>query len=566
MNVAKRSTRSVRMWFRGGSVLPLLCGLLAVCGSGPSLEFTFEQPGRWRPRERIVWHDVNGDGRNDLIRQMNRHFEVYLMGDHHHVEKAPAWRLDIVPPWDLWDFIDVRSEHSGKELVALSPQGLGWLSFHEKAQSTADMKILIADELPIQSDPVRAYRGGIALPLRAGYPPDLLLPSRKGLKIYRRSKALGQWELAGELSAPLRPRPSFAVLPSKHYLAGFGNWPTVKGFRTLTPASTDHISRVTFQFESSWRAQVGQFFDWNGDGRLDWSAPTKGSAPGQAQIFLQDEQGRFDLDRPVVVLKPGAEETDESAEDSDSGDPPHREFSSFEEFHTDKLADVDGDGRLDFVRIDSVDNWANPKTRVAVYLQNGQGAFFGKPDALLRVRAIIPTENLPMVDLNSDGDLDLLLLELDLQVTSANSQMKAFFRKGLKAELGAYPWNKKSGYPGRPAWKKEILITHDMIEFTRQPEALMQFDQDLTGDGRPDLVLRTSAKSVGVFAMVDSDTGFSKSPTASLETPFKVEGITCRDFDGDGNVDVRVSGWDPEDPNREPWGIFFAAPQAGGKR
>jgi hypothetical protein len=519
-------------------------------------------PGE-RADENIAWHDVNGDGRKDLIRQADRRLEVYLMGEHHQLSRAPDWRVQIAPPWDLWDFADVRADLPGEELLALSPQGVGWLSYQRHTTSTAQMEMLVTATLPITADNLLARPGHFVVPLAKDRPPDMLLPGRSAMRVFRRQPQGGRWEATEEIPAPLRPWPWFQAVSSEPYLVGLDRLPLASGARALGAVEPGRLAWREFRFRSSWSASGGWLIDWNGDGRLDWAGSGAGS-PGGLRICLQTPDGQFDREHPIVPLWP-APLVREDQTPSDrrrlqqrpASDPGAGWWSGLGGVEFENLADLNGDGRLDVVRISALDNWASPKTTVRVYLQKPDASFPAQPDSTLRAGAILPTDTLPLADLDGDGALDLLLLRVDLQVASLHSQLKAFVRKGLETYLGAYLWKQGSGFARRPAWEKKIMIGHDLIEFSRDPQPLMVFDRDFTGDKRPDLVVRLTRDTVGIFPLTDPKKGFAETPMAVLKVPFIIERLVCGDFDGDGQNDVLIEGWDPQNRNRTPRAVFF---------
>jgi hypothetical protein len=545
------------------TLLVVALAIPAIAATSAGATFTLQiLPGE-RSDEEIAWYDVNGDGRRDFIRQADRWLEVYLLDDRRHLQSKPAWRVEIAPPWDLWDFADVRPDLPGEELLALSPQGVGWLSYQRHSTSTAQMEILVTASLPVAADRQRAYRGQYVVRLVKNRPPDLLLPSRSSMRIFRRQPDSGQWAVAEEIPEPLRPWPTFEARSAEPYLVGFNRMPGISQRPPLSPAVPGRLAWRQFRFWTYWIGSAGWLTDWNGDGRLDWASSSVGSPQGKLQVFLQTPEGKFDRERPIVPSWPDPANRPEektrkrrpgkSPSDSGSGASWLPELS---ELRFEHLADVNGDGRLDIVRIASEENWAAPKTHVTVYLQNAENGFPREPDSSLRVGAVLPTEVLPMADLDGDGDLDLLLLRLDLQIASVQSHMKAFLRQGLETYLGAYRWNKGS-YSKRPVWEKRVVIGHDLFEFSRDPQPLMQFDRDVTGDGRPDLILRLKRDTVGVFALSSPEKGFAETAIATLKVPFNIEKIECDDYDGDGLNDIRVEGWDPQDRNRVPRAVFF---------
>jgi len=537
-------------------------GFAASAGAATTLTLQI-LPGE-RSDENIAWHDLNGDGRKDLIRQADRRLEVYLMGEHHRLSASPDWRVEIAPPWDLWDFADVRPDLPGEELVALSPQGVGWLSYQRRTTSTLHMEMLVTATLPITADRLLARPGHWVVPMAKDRPPDLLLPTRSAARVFRRQAQGSGWDATEEIPAPLRPWPWFQAASSESYLVGLDRPPLAQaGARSLSAVEPGRLAWREFRFRSSWSATGGWLIDWNGDGRLDWASDKSGS-PGGLRIYLQTPDGKFDRDHPIVPSWPAPlvrEEQTPSArrrlQQRPPGDPSASWWSDLGGVEFENLADVNGDGRIDVVRVSSLDNWASPKTTIRVYLQKPDASFPAEPDSTLRAGAILPTDTLPLADLDGDGALDLLLLRIDLQIASLHSQLKAFVRRGLETYLGAYTWKQGSGFAKRPVWEKKIMIGHDLIEFSRDPQPLMEFDRDFTGDKRPDLVVRLKRDSVGVFPLADPKTGFAEAPMAVLKVPFVIERLVCDDFDGDGLNDVLIEGWDSQNRNRTPRAVFF---------
>jgi len=528
-------------------------------GATGSTTFTIQILPGDRSDETIAWRDVNGDGRKDLVRQANRWLEVYFLDEHHHLSRVPDWRVEMAPPWDLWNFADVRPDLPGEELLALSPQGVGWLSWQRHATSTAQMELLVTATLPVTSDPRQARAGQYVVRMAKDRPPDLVLPTRNSMQFWRRASDSGRWQVAEEVPALLRPKPWYQVGSSAPFLVGFG-MPFSPEPSALSPPVPGRLSWRDFQFRLSWAALGGWLLDWNHDGRLDW-VTSGGPTSGGLKVCLQTPDGRFDRQRPIFPVWQPAPAAEEPKRDHPGHFRPRPEptgtgssnMGAYEFFN---LADVDGDGRLDVVRISSLENWASPRTHVAVYLQSSEGSFPREPDSTLRVGAVTPTDLLPLVDVDGDGTLDLLLLRIDLEIASLSSQMKAFVRQGLQTYLGAYLWKKGSGFAKRPAWEKLVMIGGEMFDFTRDPQPLMQFDHDYTGDGRPDLVLRLTRNTIGIFPL-DPKKGFAEEPMATLQVPFVIDRIECEDFDGDGRNDVLVEGWDPENHERVPRAVFF---------
>lgn len=516
-------------------------------------------PDRQR-EESAAWFDVDGNGRKDFVSETQRRLDVYLLDAQQRLGATPAWRVQAPAPWNLWEFADVRPDLPGDELLLLAPDGLGVLSFHRRGDPTG-IERLIQDDLPVHADAENIQRGRYALDLDKDRVVELLLPSRRGIRIYKRTGA--EWRPIEEISSPLRPTPRFAAHASHSFLVGFGRWPMFYGTRRMDPVRPGRLTWPQFEFRSTWRSSPGQLLDWNGDGRLDLIDGSQGRPRGGLRLFLQAADGRFDLEHPVVPRWPSrAEEIKEEEEERRQRPPDLGRDFDLGMLRQESLADVNGDGRLDLVRLATVDTWAAPKTRVAVYLQTPQGGFPDRPDSVVRLGAVVPSEGLPLVDIDGDGDLDLLVLRIDLQIASLSSHMKDFFRGGLEANLGAYPWQ-RDGHARRPAWEKGIVIGSELFDFAREPSPFMQIDRDVTGDGRPDLLLRTGRRTVAVYAYANARTGYAAEPLVTLTAPFALELVEGRDVDGDGRLDLYVAGRDPDADGNQPImrrAVFFQTP------
>ncbi len=144
------------------------------------------------------------------------------------------------------------------------------------------------------------------------------------------------------------------------------------------------------------------------------------------------------------------------------------------------VADADGDGLLDII--------ATQEDRVAVYRQGPGLAFHPQPDFTRDFSVRTPddprgrgsTANILVADLDGDGAADLLVRKQVFRgVTAAESTSYLFF--GKKGGLG---------YSPEPAQ----TLTSEGVPLL-QPQLI-----DLTGDGRPDLIVPYT--SFGVFALI----------------------------------------------------------------
>ena len=185
------------------------------------------------------------------------------------------------------------------------------------------------------------------------------------------------------------------------------------------------------------------------------------------------------------------------------------------------VGDVDGDGDLDFV-------FGN-EDRNRVFLNDGSGVFTVRTDGIEPASEPEETRDADLVDLDADGDLDLVL---------ANARI----------------WNQNARAPSR------ILLNDGRGRFLRQPDEAWpreRADQtvtvaaaDLTGDGLPELISgtvedlsgRSPRGALRVWRNLDGGRFAEMTeeimPEGVLANMFD---IAATDFDGDGKPDVFVA-------------------------
>jgi len=233
--------------------------------------------------------------------------------------------------------------------------------------------------------------------------------------------------------------------------------------------------------------------DFNGDGAVDFVVAVFGFIKeGRIGWLEQRPGGRFTF-RPILE-KPGA-------------------------IHV-PVADLDGDGDLDFVALVSQDS-----EEVVAYLNDGTGNF--EERSLFRAGTpVFGSSGLQLVDLDGDGDLDLLLTNgdaFDLEEPDRTTRLRPYH--GVQ-------WLENQG--------GLRFAARDIGRFYGCYAAGVA---DLNGDGHPDLVLASfyndwEDPSRASLLWLENDGRRRFTPHLVDRSPTELCTVAVGDLDGDGRPDV----------------------------
>ncbi|OUJ73539.1 FG-GAP-like repeat-containing protein [Hymenobacter crusticola] len=262
---------------------------------------------------------------------------------------------------------------------------------------------------------------------------------------------------------------------------GVATKPYVFQFTTATSPSTAILSGTTEIQALNTYSDV-TLGDIDGDGDLDLLTcyGTAAPAPGGVVLRLNDGTGKFTGTKEVRV-----------------GTNPN----------TVVLADVDSDGDLDILTLNSRNSVIN--STVSVRLNDGNGNFSGNQDA-----SVGPFPNsLAVGDLDGDGDLDIL---------TANRNSPSANTLSVRLNDGA----------GTFSGTQEVPVEAISYSVTAQ---------DVDGDGDLDILSANENSTVSVH-LNDGKANFSGSQKIPVSGYYK---LAVGDIDGDGDLDFITANYLP---------------------
>ena len=191
-------------------------------------------------------------------------------------------------------------------------------------------------------------------------------------------------------------------------------------------------------------------------------------------------------------------------------------------------ADLDGDGRTDLLVHQLRSDGSLGGTESRVYLHLGTATGLGPAQVVEREAGV---DDLFVVDLDGDGDLDVLMPSLSLDI---GNLAQAVMARSVDVELLLMPM--EEGVLGPPRRLRELALPLE------GDKAAWSLFEDLDGDGLLDL-----AVAVGSSLSVYLGEGDSVSERAWMELELEgpVENLWAVDLSGDGAPEL--VGWAPGD-------------------
>lgn len=501
------TSRKRRLW-------TLLAGLLLAGSTAAQAQLNYAVSeialGEWP--EDVLREDMDGDGRLDLIvphwsQDAGRELLIYLQESGGRFPPEPSRHVEIKPEIVAIALADLRPE-PGRELLLFS--GTGVFSLSSAIPSYTDNLKPLFDWPLVASVPDRRrvlYFASLPDMNGDGFV-DLLLPGREGYG-YFRGGANEQFTLVHAFNTV-----NEELDPSEVPL-GSARLDTSLAINEREGIVLNVRARATTAFEdflSSWQDSEQTmllearhwlpsaiYANMNGDSAQDIVFMNIGNdLYGQVNILEQGSDGGF----PATPTWRGPIDT--------RGDI--------------RLLDVNGDGRLDLLRIlDSSNEWT-----VQFFLNKGSAFTLDQPDQVMRFSGYDLT--LSVTDIAGDGRPQLSVSYYTIPVVNAVRNASIVRSQLLYASSNA----PGEVFTTRPDYKLDENFSADAV---RGLSSQIHLQTDLDGDGRRDAIAVSPEGTVTARA-INSSLQFADTPFWQHVPTRSVLRFDVQDLNGDGIADL----------------------------
>jgi len=208
--------------------------------------------------------------------------------------------------------------------------------------------------------------------------------------------------------------------------------------------------------------------------------------------------------------------------------------------------DIDADNDEDLVLWRISGAILDIKTSVMVFLRNENGKLPEKPSQILRCQGMpldVSYRNRHtsvLTDVNNDGLMDILLLDLKTKPLSASSFVEAVVSKGMEWVLTVRLFKKQKGYQNRADFK---MVFTSMLPMAYGASGPVTFDGDFNADGRKDLIVRRAPTQCDIYLSSSASGFYDRKPKIQLEVP--PEGrMFVQDLNNDGISDIYLINYE----------------------
>ncbi len=488
--------------------------------------FTF----RHAHHDRVVYEDYNGDNLKDIITASGRTLKFYPQRPRNHYADLPAQTLFIAEPYSHYTFAQIHKGR-GKALALLSSTGIDLMPLNGDTYSSPPVTFL-CKKLTFYPRPFIIIRTDFFLEIDGDGIDDVILPEGGSLCIY----------LADNFTTPALTAP-MDITRRFLYLVG-NDYPFIcaaNPFRQYIFRTRDSKSIISVR-ANAWLGET-----MRGGYLTDPGVPGKTRLTLAGRTYILKRDKTFEMEKLPTLAEP--EDNEDRYEIEDDGMVIRR-----------RELDFNGDGLPDRAVYKTTQSTFAPKTVVKIFLAHPDGSFAKKPDSVVRAGAISPYGYAQSFkDVDGDGHPDLILLDLDLQGASLESNLRAFFRLGIPGSLDFYLWTEGEGFPRRPSFSFPITISQQIFDYRFTFRDYFVVGKDFTGGKRPDLLIKTGQRIFSLHRFTNRKSGFARKPDAVFELPATPEQIRALDLNGDKRNDLIFSRCDSKSPKISLDVLFLSA-------
>lgn len=438
--------------------------------------------------------DVDGDGRNDLVRIVARGFppdetrwiQVYRQGPDGSLPETPSHVLALPELTAAYDLADVRPA-PGQELLLLQPDGVEILSLASVGAARWKIELGAGTTVGAAPDERGLERINLVFDRQRGDAAWIGVPTFRELLVLSKE---------GEFRARL------ATHGRANYFI-----PQNSGVAFLE-------SDIQIYFDAP-HISVGNV---DGDEYSDIVASNR----HQIRVYHGRPEGRFP-DEPDIVTNLGIISEQDQIRGSGGV--------------AVNVEDLDGDGLSDLVVTYLGGNFSNATMETRIYMNRGKGWNLAAPDQTFRSESTVGLDRL--VDLDGDGRLELVRGTISFSLLEF---VETLLTRSVDAKFVAHRLDADRRYVKKPWIEKDFDIPLSFDTF--RPEGFLPvFGTDMNADGYGDLVRSGDGDRIEInyggpkFA-------FRKT---NVRHDMDTQGVLrLGDWNGDGLTDLLI--YDPREP------------------
>jgi hypothetical protein len=491
--------RPFRSRFPKPTFAGLLVGLVALAASSAGAAgdaFSVQRIPSTGRTVTAALADLDGDGRQDLLQAVTfdmppderRVVRVYPQDSEGRIPDTPALEFAIAPRSAAYDIADVAGG-PGSELLMLRPRGIEVISFARGQSGALEVR---RNEARIPDD------------LTIGVSND-----ERGLD--RLAMANFDFPSGPVLIAPGLGE-TFFLSPDGALRARIESGSRANYF--LEPTGL-MLSESDIQiFLDAPRISIG---DCNGDGRIDILA----SKRHEMLLFHGRSDGSFPR-KPSRRIKLSRV----TIEDHIRGTGAVRTAAK----------DIDGDGLADLIISETGGGVMDASSDTYIHFNRGSGWDLDKPDFAFESKSTLGADQL--IDVDGDGKLELLRVGIPINVLEL---IEIFLTEAIDAKLSVYPLERAAEAPAAPAkpdsWFKIKLGIPLDFDTSRPAGFIPTVRHDFNGDGFRDYITSNDGTRLEVY--VGSRKGGYRKRSARQKVSTEGQ-LGVGDLNGDGLTDLLI--------------------------